>query len=145
MARGRLLVLTAGLASMACACGAARYSAGTDGRAHQAGTAATYTRLQIVTYPGPAPRGSPRRYELSCKPARGTVPDPALACRVLAGLHDPFTPVPRRTICSDIVAGVAKATVTGVLRGRRVAARLSLRGSCEIERWARVQAVVPGF
>jgi len=73
------------------------------------------------------------------------VPEPARACRVLASLAHPFAPTPPGTICSDIALGPQQAVVTGVLRGRRVHALLRVRGSCEIDRWRRVAAVVPGF
>jgi len=73
------------------------------------------------------------------------VPNPARACRVLASLAHPFAPTPPGTTCSDIAIGPQQAVVTGVLRGRRIHARLRLQGSCEIDRWKRVAAVVPGF
>jgi hypothetical protein len=73
------------------------------------------------------------------------VPNPPKACRVLASLAHPFAPTPPGTICSDIALGPQQAVVTGVLRGARIHAVLRVRGSCEIDRWRRVAAVVPGF
>jgi hypothetical protein len=64
---------------------------------------------------------------------------------VLASLANPFAPTPSGTTCSDIVFGPQQAIVTGRLHGKRVHALLSVRGSCEIGRWRRVAAVVPGF
>lgn len=73
------------------------------------------------------------------------MPDPAKACRTLASLANPFAPTRPGTICSDIALGPQLAVVTGVLNGERIHAQLRLSGSCEIARWRRVVAVVPGF
>jgi hypothetical protein len=85
------------------------------------------------------------RYRLSCDSAGGTVPHAARACEAIARLEHPFAPVPSRTICSDIMLGPQEALVTGILRGRPMHARLTVRGSCEIGRWHSVRAAVPGF
>jgi Subtilisin inhibitor-like len=103
------------------------------------------TRLSIAVYPHGAGSPDVRRYRLSCTPVAGTVPRPARACRVLARLADPFRPTPAHTVCADIDLGPQEATVIGIVRGAAVAAHLTLRGSCEIERWRRVDLVVPGF
>src|SRR4051794_20337222 len=101
------------------------------------------TRLAITVYPqgfgGPG-----RHYTLTCDPTGGTVPQATRACRVLARLEHAFAPTAPGTICTDLALGPQKATVTGRLRGERVSARLSVAGGCEIARWRRVAAVVPG-
>jgi hypothetical protein len=103
------------------------------------------TRLAIAVYPQGTESRVVHRYRLSCSSGTGTVPQPARACRVLASLADPFAPVPPHTVCAQIALGPQEAVVTGLVRGRAVAAHLTLRGSCEIERWRRVKLVVPGF
>lgn len=103
------------------------------------------TRLAILEYPHGREGGPVRRYRLRCVPAAGTVPQPGRACSVLASLRQPFAPVPRGEICSQLALGPQEALVTGTVNGRRVYARLRLRDSCEIERWRRLAAVVPGF
>jgi hypothetical protein len=107
--------------------------------------AAPQTHLAISVYPKGKGTALVQRYRLGCDPARGTVPNPARACRILARLPHPFAPVLRGSICADITLGPQEAVVSGVLPGGPVAAHLDLRGSCEIERWRRVRAVVPGF
>lgn len=102
------------------------------------------TTLTIRVYPH-GPDGRSQVYVLRCAPARGTVPKPAVACRTLARLTNPFAPVPPQTICSEIALGPQEATVRGRLRGRAVDAHLTVRNSCEIDRWRRLAAVVPGF
>lgn len=108
------------------------------------GSAGASTRLAITVWPqgrsGPA-----EHYRLRCGPARGTVPDPAGACKTLARLRAPFAPVPAGAVCTQIALGPQEALVRGVVRGRRVWARLRVRNGCEIARWQRVKTVVPGF
>jgi hypothetical protein len=103
------------------------------------------TGLAIALYPQGVPAGAVERYRLSCAPARGTVPRPGRACLVLARLAAPFAPVPRDEICTQIALGPQEAIVTGTVAGRRVYARLRLSDGCQIERWRRLAAVVPGF
>ena len=103
------------------------------------------THLTISVYPHGTSDPLVRRYRLACNPAAGTVPRPGRACRALAAISSPFAPVPPHTVCAQLVAGLQEAVVRGVVRGRRVDARLSLQSSCETERWRRVAAIVPGF
>jgi hypothetical protein len=103
------------------------------------------TRLAIVLYPRGDASGGARRFTLQCDPAGGTVPAPPRACRALTRLRAPFAPVLPTAICTQIAGGPQQAAVSGRLRGRAVRARLSLRNGCEIERWRRLAAVVPGF
>jgi len=103
------------------------------------------TRLAIAVYPQGTGSQVVHRYRLTCGPAAGTVPRAARACRVLVSLADPFAPVPAHTVCAQIALGPQEAVVTGVVRGQAVAAHLTLRGSCEIERWRKVKLIVPGF
>ena len=103
------------------------------------------TSLSITVYPNGMGQQPAQQYSLGCGPAEGTVPRPALACRTLAALRDPFAPVPPQTICSDIALGPEEAVVQGRLRGKSVHAHLTVRTSCEIDRWRRLADVVPGF
>ena len=118
--------------------GAAALVSGASG----ASTAAT--RLRIVVWPEGPGAGAAHRYTLACAPARGTVPRPARACRVLGSLGAAaFAPTPPDVGCTEIWGGPAKARVRGVVKGRQVDARLSLVDGCEIARWNRVARVVP--
>jgi hypothetical protein len=53
--------------------------------------------------------------------------------------------VPIGKICSTISLGPQVALVSGRLRGARVSARLTVRNSCQIQRWRALRDVVPGF
>ena len=109
------------------------------------GAAQPPTQLAIVVYPNGSAAQGAQRYTLRCGPAGGTVPHPLLACRALGRLAHPFAPTPPGTNCTDLAMGPQEAIVKGRLRGGLVNAHLTLRGGCEIERWRRVAAVVPGF
>lgn len=129
--RGGLLSASLALVLLAGACGGSASAAG--------------TKLSITLYPNGLGRPGVERRHLSCNPASGTVPHPAAACRVLAGLAHPFAAVPAGTICSHLDTGPQVASVIGHVRGKAVRTQLNLRGSCEIGRWRLVAAVVPGF
>jgi Subtilisin inhibitor-like len=103
------------------------------------------TRLSISVYPHGRAAAEVRWYQLRCQPAAGTVADPVRACRTLVRLARPFAPVPAGTVCTQIALGPQEAIVTGVAKGRRIWARLRLGNGCEIARWRRLAAVVPGF
>jgi hypothetical protein len=103
------------------------------------------TTLAIALYPKGMNRPGVEHFTLRCGPPGGTVPSPSAACRTLAGLAHPFAPTPPNTICTALAMGPEEATVRGRVRGARVWAHLSVQGGCEINRWSRVAAVVPGF
>jgi hypothetical protein len=103
------------------------------------------TKLSIAVYANGVAAGGAKRYTLACDPARGTVPHPGKACLVLFRLSAPFAPVSPDTICAQIALGPQEAVVSGTVAGRRVYAKLRLNDGCQIERWRKVAAVVPGF
>ena len=98
-------------------------------------------RLTIVTAtPGVA--GSGKRWTLRCRPAGGTLPDPARACARLAALKEAFAPVPPGALCAFTVAD-RSAQVTGTLAGRRVATQFGRWSTCERARWERHAFLFP--
>jgi hypothetical protein len=117
----RLLGVSAlALAALAAACGSDAGSA----------AAAPSGRLTITVWP-------------QGQEAGGTHPHPARACSRLAALADPFRPVPRDAVCTEIYGGPQEALVTGTYRGHRVNARFSRTNGCEIARWNRVAVLFP--
>jgi len=113
--------------------------------AASAGASVGQTKLSIALYPQGVAGGAVRHYTLTCAPARGTVPSPGRACQLLARLPAPFAPVAPGTICTQIALGPQEAIVAGTVAGLHVYAHLRLNDGCQIERWRRVSAVVPGF
>lgn len=81
----------------------------------------------------------PVTWTLRCRPARGTLPRPGVACSRLAeGGRELFTPVPRDAICTQIYGGPQIARVIGVVEGKRVWATFSRTNGCHISRWNRL-------
>ncbi len=96
--------------------------------------AASGTSLTVITWPQgpPAPRVVKT---LRCDPAGGTLPRAAAACRQLAALDDPFTPVSPGSVCTQIYGGPREALVVGRHAGGRVWTRFNRRDGCQIARW----------
>jgi hypothetical protein len=89
--------------------------------------------------------GSPvERYRLVCGGAgAGTLPDADAACTRLAGLTDPFAPLPADVFCSQIFSGPQTAHVTGRWQGSSVDLRLSRTDGCRTAQWDRLGPLLP--
>ncbi len=83
-----------------------------------------------------------RTYTLVCDAGGGDHPDPAAACRSLSEMKDPFAPVPRDAMCTEIYGGPQTATVTGTFRGEPVSTKFSRTNGCEIARWEKHVALL---
>ena len=90
--------------------------------------------------------GSPaERWTLRCgDPASGDHPDAEAACAHLAGLDDPFAPIPDDVACTEQYGGPQTATVTGRWRGQPVDLRLSRVDGCRISQWDTLGPLLPG-
>jgi hypothetical protein len=86
-----------------------------------------------------------RTFTLRCDPAGGTLRNPTEACRKLAAMRNPFAPLPKDMVCTQIYGGPQEALITGRYRGRDVRVLLTLRDGCQIERWRRLAFLTPGF
>jgi Subtilisin inhibitor-like len=93
--------------------------------------------LTITVWPNGREAGAARVRTLRCSPAGGTLPRPGVACRRLAALQQPFTPVPPDVVCTQVFAGPQEALVTGTFLGRKVWARFNRRNGCQTDRWNR--------
>ena len=130
----RLLGVSAlALATVAAACGS------------DAGTAAAPPSgaLTITVWPQGRTAGGARRWTLECGPAGGSHPHAAKACARLAAVANPFKPVPRDAMCTQIYGGPQEALVAGTFRGAEVNARFNRVNGCEIARWDRVAVLFP--
>jgi hypothetical protein len=113
------------------------------GGGHASAAAAPATQLRVTIWhqgqPGPS-----QTWTLACAPARGTHPARGRACQTLSRLlPQPFRPVPRDAMCTQIYGGPQEALVTGTLNGSRVWARFNLRDGCQIARWTRLAPLLP--
>src|SRR5262249_52334124 len=83
------------------------------------------------------------RWSLRCKPAGGSLPRAARACRMLQTLRDPFAPVRPNSLCTEIYGGPQVALVRGMILGRRISASFTRTDGCQIARWNRVAFLFP--
>jgi hypothetical protein len=114
-------------------------AAGTAGLAGAAGSS-RHTALTVTFWDsGQRSSAEPDVWTLRCDPARGSLPNAALACkRLQAGGWRLVAPVPASAICTQIYGGPQVARVVGFLEGRRVWARFTRENGCQIGRWNRL-------
>jgi hypothetical protein len=129
----RWLGVTAVLLAAAVGC------ASSDGSA----AAEPWARLTITVWPEGGDAVTQQRWTLRCGPLGGTHPNRARACARLADLSNPFRPVPKDALCTQIYGGPEVALVTGTFRGRQVNARFNRTDGCQIARWNRVAVLFP--
>jgi hypothetical protein len=104
--------------------------------------AAAATALTIVVWPQGID-GPSQRWTLRCGPTGGTLPARAAACRRLDSLANPFRPVPKNAVCTQIYGGPDVARIFGRYDGRRIWVQLRRRNGCEIARWNRLRPLLP--
>jgi hypothetical protein len=92
----------------------------------------------------------PEQYTLVCdgdQPSThpdATHPDARAACGHLAGLDEPFAPIPGDMACTQIYGGPQTATITGRWDGKPVQLQLSRVDGCRIAQWDSLGPVLPG-
>lgn len=86
-------------------------------------------------------------YEVTCRPGRGSHPDPEGACAAVERNtrwgQDTFAPPQRDAICTMQYGGPATAHVTGTWAGRPVDAVYDRRNGCAIDRWDALVPLLP--
>ena len=83
-------------------------------------------------------------WTLSClAPVQGTHPEAEAACAHLAGLADPFAPLPGDVVCTEQFGGPQTARVTGRWGGAAVDLELSRADGCLIARWDGLGPLLP--
>ncbi|MCC3278888.1 serine protease inhibitor [Arthrobacter sp. zg-Y40] len=71
------------------------------------------------------------------------VPDPAAACALLAGQGATLFAEPEAgMMCTQIIAGMQRAHVTGTVNGSAVDASFALTDGCQISRWENLTALL---
>ncbi|REE97397.1 SSI family serine proteinase inhibitor [Thermomonospora umbrina] len=129
------LATTAGLGALAVTFALAGCGTEDDGPAAPAlsPSSAAQTRLDIEVRP--SAKGAPTTWTLTCDPAGGSHPRAEAACQALAKLKNPFAPVAKDAICTEIYGGPNVASVSGTWRGTRIDTDFSRSNGCEISRW----------
>lgn len=123
-------VFAAALAALVLGCG-------------DAGSATSGTSLTVTVWPQGREEGAAKRWTLRCNPVGGTHPSARRACARLASLDEPFAPVPRDAVCTQVYGGPQEALVTGTYRGDSVWARFNRKNGCQIARWNRHVPLLP--
>jgi hypothetical protein len=86
----------------------------------------------------------PEVWTLTCVGfVEGTHPDAEAACAHLAGLDDPFAPLPDDVVCTEQYGGPQTARVTGRWDGEPVDLELSRTDGCRIAQWDSLGPLLP--
>jgi hypothetical protein len=97
------------------------------------------TSLTIAFWDDGVLSRDPVTWTLRCRPARGTLRHPGIACyRIAAGGWKLFAPVPKNVACTQIYGGPQVARISGFVKGRRVWAMVNRTDGCNIARWDRL-------
>jgi Subtilisin inhibitor-like len=73
----------------------------------------------------------------------GTHPEAEAACAHLAGLEDPFAPLPDDVVCTEQYGGPETAHVTGRWNGEPVDLQLARTDGCLIAQWDSLVPLLP--
>jgi len=89
--------------------------------------------------------GSPlESWSLTCVGSvSGSHPDAEAACAHLAGLENPFTPLPSDVVCTEQYGGPQSAHVAGLWGGEPVDVELSRVDGCRISQWDALGPLLP--
>ncbi|MFJ8663190.1 SSI family serine proteinase inhibitor [Streptomyces sp. NPDC093795] len=106
------------------------------------------TDTLTVTVSESGHRDADGTFELTCDDrAAGNHPARENACERLDQLAkaggNPFLPVPKDQLCTQMYGGPAVAHITGTWQGRTIDARFSRANGCEIDRWENLEPVLP--
>ena len=86
----------------------------------------------------------PESWTLTCVGnASGSHPEAEAACTHLAGMADPFAPLPADRICTEQYGGPQTAHVIGRWQGQPVDLQLSRVDGCAITQWDSLVPLVP--
>src|SRR4051812_22205850 len=95
----------------------------------------------------PVDRGdgsAPEEWTLTCAGVvEGTHPEAEAACAHLAGLEDPFAPLPDDVVCTEQYGGPETAHVTGRWNGEPVDLELARTDGCLITQWDSLVPLLP--
>ena len=98
--------------------------------------------LQIQFDPGDGTE--PENWTLTCVGfVEGSHPEAEAACAHLAGMAEPFAPLPADAVCTEQYGGPQTAHVTGRWKGQPVDLQLSRVNGCFISQWDSLVPLVP--
>ncbi|WP_158220892.1 SSI family serine proteinase inhibitor [Kineosporia sp. R_H_3] len=82
-------------------------------------------------------------WTLTCDPAGGSHPAPAVACGVLGANGAKALKASTSATCAEQYGGPQKALVTGTWRGAPVKSQFTLENACEVGRWTAMIGLLP--
>ena len=86
----------------------------------------------------------PESWTLTCVGiVEGSHPEAEAACEHLAGMADPFAPLPADRVCTEQYGGPQTAHVIGRWKGQPVDLQLSRIDGCFISQWDSLVPLVP--
>ena len=99
--------------------------------------------LQVVRRPRRRHRARELDADLRRASPRAPTPTPQAACAHLAGMDDPFAPLPDDVACTEQYGGPETAHVTGRWGGEPVDLELSRTDGCRIAQWDCLGPLLP--
>lgn len=85
-----------------------------------------------------SPEAPAKTWKLTCDPPGGTHPKAADACAALSKAKEPFKPVPKGQMCTQIYGGPEIATVKGTWQGKEINTDFTRKNGCQLHRWSQV-------
>ena len=73
----------------------------------------------------------PKHWTLHCDPVGGTAPDPAAACKALAGVKQPFRIMKKAVMCPMIMVSAEQIQISGTWYGKP-GHRVITDGGCDL-------------
>jgi hypothetical protein len=146
-AMSRLVVLAALAVLAGCASPSGNGGSGAAGASGGAGGGGGVSQadndLQVTLDRGDG--SSPEEWTLTCVGfVEGSHPEAEAACAHLAGLDDPFAPLPVDVVCTEQYGGPQTARVIGRWGGEPVDLELSRSDGCRIAQWDALGPLLPG-
>ena len=79
-----------------------------------------------------------KTWKLTCEPTGGDHPKAADACAALTKAKDPFKPISKQQMCTQIYGGPEVATVKGTWQGKEINTNFTRDNGCDLNRWTQV-------
>jgi hypothetical protein len=131
-----LTLLTAGCA------GPSEDGGGSPSAGAPAGTSRAENDLVVLVDQGDG--SEPVTWTLTCAgTAEGTHPAATEACAHLAGMAEPFAPLPDDVVCTEQYGGPQSAHVGGVWGGKPVDLEVTRVDGCRIDQWDGLVPLLP--
>ncbi|MFC4054745.1 SSI family serine proteinase inhibitor [Actinomadura syzygii] len=97
------------------------------------------TSANTLTVKVKASKEAPAKsWTLKCDPTGGDLPKAADACAAIAKAKDPFKPISKDQVCTQIYGGPEIATVKGTWNGKEIDTKFTRDNGCDLHRWTQI-------